>query len=426
MDRQFSLYPKQGAFVNDPTRHVGFVAGIGSGKSFAGAIKALFKTQRSPGSLGTITAPTYPMLRDATKRTFFEVVPPELIVYRNDSENICGILTPTGQVSEILFRSTSDPSSLRGPNLTWIWMDEAAMSEFESFQILQGRIRAGDPEEQQLFITTTPKGFNWIYEKFGPQVLDPAFHAYFAETKDNIFLPQAYLDSIYQQYTGQFAQQELEGKFAAYEGLIYGDLFNYNNHVGNFPYNPDLPVELAWDFGYPSAEAVLFIQQDASGHVYIIDEVYRMKSLTEDIAAEVKSKPCYNRVSDGIGDEARPDAIKRLQDLDIPIRPSQKGKIIDGVKLVRTLLANDKVTSKPMLHIDKRCVMLLTEFGKYRWADKNVSTDEYSDKPIDQWNHALDALRMWVKMKWRGAPKTVIPDEKRRAPKRRIMAYQYL
>ena len=69
-----SRYPMQGRFVGSRAHEAGFVGGIGSGKTWAGCIRALSASQGIVGkravlqtpNIGVITAPTYGMLRDAT------------------------------------------------------------------------------------------------------------------------------------------------------------------------------------------------------------------------------------------------------------------------------------------------------------------------------------------------------------------------
>ncbi len=386
--------------------------------------KAIVKALQNPGSFGVITAPSFPMLRDSTKRTFFELCPNELIVYRNDSENKVGLRTSTGEISEIVFKSTSDPDSLRGPSYLWGAMDEAAMEDSkEAFNVLQGTLRALPASEQQIFVCSTPKGMNWVFDEFGPSRMNDADREIiYASTSDNVFLPPEYVQDLRQQYSGAFFEQEFEGKFVAHEGLIYGDLFSPKTHVGEFKFLEQFPIDLAWDFGYPKPEAVLAIQQDARGHVYIIDELYYMRTLTEDIAGIVKAKPWYKNVTDCICDESRPDAITRLSSLGIPARPGNKGKIADGIAKVRSLLAIDPVINGPVLHIDARCEMLLKEFQTWRWMDKKHK-DEYDSRPIDTWNHALDAFKGWAMVKWQ-PPMMVKTD--RKPPPRRVMGYQQM
>lgn len=436
MNLDLQLYPKQYEYVFDKARYTGFIGGIGTGKSRALTLKGFLKAFDNPGSYGTITAPTYPMLRDATKRTFFEVVPPDLIAYRNDSENACGVWTPDGTISHVLFRSTSDPDSLRGPNLLWAGMDEAAMSPEEAWLIMMGRIRDTryPASAQQLFLGTTPKGLNWVYEHFGPAQTDADHHAFYATIWDNPFLSEEFIASLVRNYSGSFAEQELGGKFVAFEGLIYGDLFT-DRHVGHHPFDPSLPVDLAWDFGYPAPEVVLAIQVNGRGEVFVIDELYRYRTLTEDMVAEARSRPWFGNVHDCIADEARPDSILRLQELGVPARPSNKGKILDGIQKVRSLLSPDSRSKDVIFHINKTCEGLTKEFSLYRWAERTSHVmgrsdgEEWNDRPIDQYNHALDALRYWVLAKWHPLAVVTNPNLKRHYrdntnQTRRVMAHQ--
>ncbi|MBF6592183.1 MAG: hypothetical protein IVW57_16860, partial [Ktedonobacterales bacterium] len=102
---QWRLTPIQWRFVTCERRFSFYVGGIGAGKTFAGAARAILRMLDQPGSLGLIGAPTYPMLRDATQRTFFELLPPTLI--RGYSKTEGHLLLSNG--AEALFRSLDAP-----------------------------------------------------------------------------------------------------------------------------------------------------------------------------------------------------------------------------------------------------------------------------------------------------------------------------
>jgi hypothetical protein len=120
------LYEKQQAFVYAQQHHLAFVAGIGSGKTWSGGIRAGRAAYGYIGkdkildvpNLGVVTAPTYPMLRDATVRTFLDVND-EYIEAFNKAEMVARLKNG----SEVLFRSTEHPDRLRGPSITWWWGD---------------------------------------------------------------------------------------------------------------------------------------------------------------------------------------------------------------------------------------------------------------------------------------------------------------
>src|SRR5687767_6540922 len=122
-DYALQLSRTQAAFVDDAHPYVLFLGGIGSGKSYAGAVRAMKRRfGRTQPSLGIVLAPTYPMLRDATWRTALEVWEP---LIRRAVQTEMRIELVTGD--EALFRSADDPERLRGPNASWAWIDEAAI-----------------------------------------------------------------------------------------------------------------------------------------------------------------------------------------------------------------------------------------------------------------------------------------------------------
>ena len=149
----WELNPAQWDFVHTAARFSFYVGGIGAGKTFAGAARAILRMIEDPGSLGLIGAPTYPMLRDASQRTFFALLPRPLIRrYLRAEERL---LLRNG--SEVLFRSLDAPDRARGVNLAWFWLDEAPLCGHYAWQVLKGRLRqAGHPTAA--WATGTPRG----------------------------------------------------------------------------------------------------------------------------------------------------------------------------------------------------------------------------------------------------------------------------
>jgi len=202
--RKIDLYQQQLAFVADDTRFTAFIGGIGSGKTHAGCAKALLHCNK-PG-LGLVVAPTYKMLKDATIRTFKDVAG-DAWLDLNKSEMLARVAN-----AEVLFRSSDKPERLRGPNLSWAFLDEAALSNERTWQIVIGRLRAGG-EAGPAWITTTPKGRNWVWREFvEKQRSEYAVHR--ARTDENPYLADEYIRDLEAAYTGSFAAQELGGEFS--------------------------------------------------------------------------------------------------------------------------------------------------------------------------------------------------------------------
>jgi predicted phage terminase large subunit-like protein len=209
-DVQLQLSATQAAFVEDAHRYAAFVGGIGSGKSYAGGIKALVQELDKP-RLGLVVAPSFGMLRDSTWRVCLETWAPLLArAYRQEMR----LALRTG--AEVLFRSADDPDHLRGPSVRWAWLDEAALCPAATWPIVIGRLREGG-QMGRAWVTSTPKGHNWLFDVFVTQAnADTAL--YQAATRTNPFIDAAYVASLEQQYPSQFARQELGGEFVVLGG----------------------------------------------------------------------------------------------------------------------------------------------------------------------------------------------------------------
>lgn len=202
------LSATQRAFVADEHRYVLLLGGVGAGKSYAGAVKALLRFTDPQPSLGIVISPTYPMLRDATWRTAIAVWQP---LIRKVVENTMRVELVNGH--EVLFRSADEPDRLRGPNASWAWIDEAALCHPDTWPITIGRLRQFGTLGTA-WLTTTPKGMNWLYETFVTNATDEtAVHR--AATWANPFVDEAFTQSLRSQYSGDFARQELEAEWVA-------------------------------------------------------------------------------------------------------------------------------------------------------------------------------------------------------------------
>ena len=197
-------------FLRSPARYRAFVAGVGSGKTYAGVLASLVACQRA--ERGAIVAPTYPMLKDVVLPTFREIAEDGI-----DTLNKADLYAEMGNGSKVLFRSADKPERLRGTNLGWAWVDEAALVGEDTWDILLGRLRL-DPG--RAWLTTTPKGHNWVYDRFIDNP-DDEHQTVRASTRDNPHLPDSYVESLEEQYTERFRRQEIEGEFMEAEGALW-------------------------------------------------------------------------------------------------------------------------------------------------------------------------------------------------------------
>lgn len=202
------ILPTQLQLINETAPFIAVTGGAGSGKTRGGALKGLKLCSENPGITGMVTAPAHNILISATVPTYEEIFTK---VMWDDYNKTTGEALIKGG-SKIFFRTARDPYRLRGPTLGFFHMDEGAACSQLSFQILQARLRQPNTP-QQGWITTTPLGFNWLYDEF---VRNPRenYVRIKAKTQDNWFLPPDYVERLKESYRDeQFLIQELEGEF---------------------------------------------------------------------------------------------------------------------------------------------------------------------------------------------------------------------
>ena len=372
--KTIELYGTQDDFVRCEKRFTAFIGGIGSGKTWGGACKALVWCAKR--TLGLVVSPTYPMLRDATLRTFMDVCGPWVKSF-SKTEMIATMTTG----AEVLFRSADNPDRLRGPNLHWAWIDEAALCPRQTWEVLIGRLRAGGMAGP-CWITTTPKGRNWLFERQDQLTI------FRGSTMDNPYLSPEFVQSLQAAYTGKFAQQELEGLFVAFEGLIY-DEFSHEHHI-----RVVRPEDIAFytvgvDEGYTNPAVALVIGHDNDGRAHIVEEFYQRRITQETLVKVLVRLDERFDVYAFHVDSAAAGLIASMGAAGLPAFPADKA-VNDGIQLIKAMLAIQD-DGRPRLTTDPKNVNTIGEFESYVWAqDRHGDTTE---KPVKDNDHAMDAVR---------------------------------
>ncbi len=386
---EYTLNAKQAEFHKCPARYKAFIAGVGAGKSYISCLEGLLQSSR-PGSLGAIISPNYRMLRDSTYRTFLDVCPRQLILKEREARNEI-VLRTSGKPSEILFRSADDPETLRGPSLAWFILDEASLMSLETWRIMIGRLRQQGYEHKGM-VATTPKGRNWVHQVFveRPTKEHAAFTCPTHVNKRN--LPNGFIESLEQQYTGEFLKQELYGEFVSFEGLVYPQ-FDLNLHVME---NEQLPaiklyrrVVCGIDWGFSNPFSLLAIGIDGDGRADVIDEVYMSRLAPEQVLSYCRDFRDKYRPDTFFCDPAEPASIQMLCDAGLNAVPAVND-IMPGISCVSSYLPR-QADDRPRLRIARRCSGLINEFPLYVYGQ--TKDGRSTEKPVDASNHSLAALR---------------------------------
>jgi hypothetical protein len=303
--------PSQERFHADVEHlYKGYSGPIGSGKSYALVYEALFLSALNPGLAGLLGAPTYPMLRDATQRTVFEVLDQEQIFWRfHKSENILTLPDAPFYGSEILFRSLDDYERLRGTNLAWFGVDELTYCQPAAWTRLQGRLRHPKANRRCGFAAWTPKGFDWVYEDFvrNPK---PGYRAVVASPRENRYVAATGLyDALAANYDERLYRQEVLGEYLNLNaGQAYYAFDRLKNVTDKAEYNPLLPLCWSLDFNINPMCSVIAQVEDRSTpvdammgkrelRIHVIDELYLPNSHTAEACEEFVARTQQYRSS---------------------------------------------------------------------------------------------------------------------------------
>ena len=276
--------PSQKAFHASNARFKGFSGPIGSGKSQALCQEAIKLSYMNPGRLGLLGAPTYPMLRDATQATLFEILNANEVPFEHNRAENTLVMKHTG--SRILFRPVDEFERLRGTNLAWFGLDELTYTQQAAWLRLEGRLR--DPKAARLcgFAVWTPKGYDWVYRKFMSDKVD-GYDTIIAKPFENRFLLDQVPD-FYQRlkdsYDENFYQQEVLGSYLNMTGGLVYSSFSRKVHIANLQAEPYLPVFWALDFNVDPMSSL--IVQIVGGRVRVLDEIVIRHGTTQQACEE--------------------------------------------------------------------------------------------------------------------------------------------
>lgn len=348
--------------------------GVGSGKTFAGTHFVVNQLSQQPGQTGLITATTYQQMRDVSLNALFNTFADLGIQFSYNKIE----MTVEVMGSKILCRSSENHVKWKGIEISWAWCDEYAYAKKDAWDTLVARLRERNGKYQVL-VTTTPKGFNWLYEQFLGEYRTDNHMVVKAKTRENDYLPETFEDDIRAQYDDLVGSQELDGEFVnVTAGKIYYS-FSRELNVKPIKRHPRYPIWVGVDFNVDPMTAS--VCQIIDGHLYVLDEFFLRNSNTYALCQAILGKygPDCTIVPDSTGKKMTTNAnvsdIQILQKHFTKVHTAGNPFRVDRYAAVNGALANGLVT------IDPSCQYLIRDL-------ENVTYKEGTDHPSTE-NHLL-------------------------------------
>lgn len=344
--------------------------GTRSGKTYNILLWIIFSyCQKNEGKIITICRKSFPALRGTVMRDFFTILKDHDIYSEDDHSKTANEYKLNQNTIE--FISLDMPQKIRGRKRDLLFANEANELTQEDWTQLLFRTN-----EKVILDYNPSEEFHWIYD----QVLTRSDVEFYQTTyKDNPFL-------------GDVIKQEIERLKEVDENYwrVYGlgERGQARSLVYTFSTVKEIPKEAklisyGLDFGYSSDPTSLVRTYLLEDNMYVDELLYRTGMTNQDIANEMKALG-LDRSNEVYADSAEPKSIEEIYRMGWNVKPTIKGSINIGIDIIR----------RYKLHATESSFNLIKELRNYKYIeDKNGIM---TNKPVDNFNHALDALRYSV------------------------------
>lgn len=350
--------------------------GTSSGKTFS-ILQVLFTLgMTDPGCVISVVAQDVPNLRRGAYRDAKRIWgdSPELKAWwgrPNETDRIFTCIN--GSIIE--FVSFQDEQDAKGSRRDYLFVNECNGITYEVFRQLMLRTR------KKIFLDYNPAVRFWVHDEVIGQ---DNVRLLISDHRHNPFLsPEEHkkIEAYYHQ-DFEFFQVYARGKTGKLAGLVYS----------NWEVVQDMPTHFKneWyglDFGFTNDPTALVQVRLSEGKLWL-KELIAERGLTNiDISKRMINLGMHTGC-DIIADSAEPKSIAELQRMRWRVEGAMKGP--DSIS------AGIDILKRYPLMVTHDSPLLRSELAKYRWAnvtDKGTGEKSLINKPVDAFNHTLDAVR---------------------------------
>lgn len=386
MKNSVQLNDKYVPLFTDKSRYFVVTGGRGSGKSFGITVFLLNLTYEAGHKVlftrFTLTSAAASIIPEFIEKIELMGVDSDFRITKDEIINLTtgssimfkGIRTSSGNQTAAL-------KSLSG--VTTFVLDEAEeLTDEDTFSKIDFSIRSNTKQNRVVLILNPTTKEHWIYQRFfmypnfksgtnGSKNDVTYIHTTFEDNRKN--LSRSYLEQLYdlkRRDVIKFEHQILGGWLNKAEGTIIT-----NWKVGHFV-QTDLMC-YGQDFGFSTdITSLVKVAVDKDTRSVYVKAIYGKTNLsTSDIAYRNKTECGTDLI---ICDSAEPRLISELKNMGLNIKPTikKKGSILSGIALMQDY----------QIIVDRESEGVIREINNYVWHERN-------ERPIDKFNHYIDAIR---------------------------------
>jgi phage terminase large subunit len=354
---------------NSKNRIVVLQGGARSSKTYQVLIWFIVKLLNENNKVLTICRQSAPTMQGTVIRDFVEILDKLFGIYdpnqHHTQEKVYYLGTNT-----VEFVSTSEPEKIRGRKRDYLYLNEA--TEIEQDAWIQLLIRTSG--KVVLDFNPTCSEFHWIRANLLKRT---DIDYYITTFRDNPFLSEnerKELEGLKETADENYYRQFNLGQF----GNNKAQIFTHWKLVDDLRYTGEIVYGL--DFGSTDPTA-LVMTEITEGSIYVKELLYETNLTQTDIIKRLRQIGIKHHEKI-YADSSRPDTIEDIRRAGFNIIGAKKGagSIVDGISKIRSM----------PLYVCRHSKNMIKEFGSYNWIEKDGIV---TNKPIDDYCHAIDALR---------------------------------
>lgn len=395
------------------------IAGRRWGKSKFGSIAGV-EEACIPNTIGWACAPTNPKLHRYVIPAFQQLIPQDWVQdYNSEFQDL-----RLKNGSLIHFQTLEDPDQGRGQGLDWLWIDEVCELTEAHWEVISPSL--GD-KQGVAFFTTSPRSFDWVYEKLYKPAEDgvEGFWGLHAKTSDNPLFQtpegRAFLAREKASKDPLMYRQEYEADFVTFEGAVYGSTLDdqiLRDHdrikaiIPEWTGHPDSiapwrQVLVGIDSGADHPFGGVKLVSTEHGLVVVGEYLERNKSYIEH-SAELKRLANNPNVKWAINKNEKQGMIELAQHK-IFCQAAENDQIA-GIERVKSWIFRKKIW-----FLEAYCTRTIKQMKAYRYAENTSPKDQQKrvEKVFKKNDELPDCLR-YALMSWPrlpdGPPETAKPE----------------
>ncbi|MBP9688258.1 MAG: PBSX family phage terminase large subunit [Bacteroidia bacterium] len=279
-----------------------------------------------------------------------------------------------GNGSVIEFFGADSSAKLRGARRDILYVNECNNVKFESFNELASRTK------EAIYLDWNPVNTFWFHEHL---MNDSDADMLIINYLDNEACPQSAKDFILKAKEKALTSDYWANWYRVYGlgevGSLQGTIYEFNT-VDTYPTNAEL-IGYGLDFGFSSDPTALVKVGRLNGELFFDEKIYS-KRLTNSDIIEMLVKLGISKNEPIIADSAEPKSIEDLMRAGYNVKGAIKGadSINNGVSTLQQFKIN----------VTKQSINVINEMRNYCWERKDGKD---TNNPIDDFNHAMDAVR---------------------------------